>query len=406
MMVMMEGDAQTRSAVAAGQVSTALAGSGNVAPQVGRVAFRGRLGEMVWIHLVNLLLTLLTLGIYHFWARTRMRRYVWSHLEFDGEQFAYTGRPRELMIGYGKAMLLLLPLFLLYTLNPVYVDHPLLVTLYAAISLGVYAGFILFGGIAQFGARRYRLSRTRWRNIRFGMGGSALAFGGLTLGTTLLTAFSAGLYTPFMRHRLAAYQLGRAWFGSARMIYTGQPWPLFRHFIKVWLAAVVFMVASPFVVGLSLSAVAPHLLPLAPVLVIAAIAAAVVVAWYSYVAGELRYLAGHVRLSVQQGAADSAVTTFGTGAVPSDGRNAQDMRVRLTFSGPQFAWMAVSNLVLAFGTLGLAFPWVVRRKLDFACRHLDIAGRLDYEAIQQQPDAGPAFGEGLADALDIGDLGL
>ncbi|MBI3992343.1 MAG: DUF898 family protein [Candidatus Lambdaproteobacteria bacterium] len=372
--------------------------------------FRGRLGEMVGLHLVNLLLTLVTLGIYHFWARTRMRRYVWSHLWFDGEQFAYTGRPRELLVGYGKALLLLVPLLLLFNLNPVYVNHPLLVALYAAISLAVYGGFIVFGGIAQFGARRYRLSRTRWRNIRFGLGGSALGFGALTLGYALLTAFSAGLYTPFMRHHLAAYQLSRGWFGSARVAYTGTAGPLFRLFIKVWLAAVAFIVAAPFAVGLLLATLAPGWLPVAPALVIAAVAVAVIVAWYSYVAGELRYLAAHARLCMPVGT-DRAAGSSATGAgsplrAPNDARAAEGLRFRLTFSGPQFAWMAVSSLALTFGTLGLAFPWVLRRKLDFACRHLDIAGRLDYDAVQQQQDAAPAFGEGLADALDIGDLGL
>ncbi len=42
--------------------------------------YDGRLGELYRIFLVNLLLTIITLGIYRFWAITRWRRYFWSRM--------------------------------------------------------------------------------------------------------------------------------------------------------------------------------------------------------------------------------------------------------------------------------------------------------------------------------------
>lgn len=69
-----------------------------------RLRHHGEGGELFVIFIVNLFLKIVTLGIYHFWAKTRIRRYLWTHASFDGERFEYTGRGMELFIGFLKAM--------------------------------------------------------------------------------------------------------------------------------------------------------------------------------------------------------------------------------------------------------------------------------------------------------------
>ncbi|RFA27198.1 hypothetical protein CAI21_15230 [Alkalilimnicola ehrlichii] len=66
----------------------------------GRVAHHGSGAELFVIYLVNLLLKVITLGIYHFWAVTRVRRYLWAQTSFDGERFEYTGTGRQLFLGF------------------------------------------------------------------------------------------------------------------------------------------------------------------------------------------------------------------------------------------------------------------------------------------------------------------
>jgi len=56
--------------------------------------------ELFRIHLVNYFLTIVTLGFYRFWARTRIRKYMWSHVEFEGSRFEYTGTAKELFYGF------------------------------------------------------------------------------------------------------------------------------------------------------------------------------------------------------------------------------------------------------------------------------------------------------------------
>ena len=51
-----------------------------------KLAFDGRAGELVGMVLANLFLTIITLGIYRFWAKTRIRRYFWAHTRLNGKR--------------------------------------------------------------------------------------------------------------------------------------------------------------------------------------------------------------------------------------------------------------------------------------------------------------------------------
>ena len=62
------------------------------------------------------LLELVTFGFYRFWLTTDIRRHLWSHTEIDGDAFEYTGRGKELLIGFLIAMAVLGPVFIVYFL--------------------------------------------------------------------------------------------------------------------------------------------------------------------------------------------------------------------------------------------------------------------------------------------------
>ncbi len=69
--------------------------------------FHGSWQEFARIAFPNLLLTIVTLGIYRFWATTRERDYLWSKTEFIDERLEWTGRGIELFIGFLMAFLLI-----------------------------------------------------------------------------------------------------------------------------------------------------------------------------------------------------------------------------------------------------------------------------------------------------------
>src|SRR5262245_12854679 len=62
-----------------------------------RLSFHGSGGTLFGIHVVNVLFTLLTLGVYYFWGKTRIRRYIFGESAFEDDRFAYHGTAQELM---------------------------------------------------------------------------------------------------------------------------------------------------------------------------------------------------------------------------------------------------------------------------------------------------------------------
>ena len=62
--------------------------------------FRGSGREYFGIWIVNLVLSIITLGIYIPWARVRTRRYFYRNTLLDGHSFDYLADPKRLLIGY------------------------------------------------------------------------------------------------------------------------------------------------------------------------------------------------------------------------------------------------------------------------------------------------------------------
>ena len=166
-----------------------------------RLECSGRMGELAKIALVNALLTVLTLGIYRFWAKTRVRRYLWSRTSLLGDAFEYTGTGGELFRGF-----LVVAACVLAPLSAYYWAISLLVSpeqsdLQLALLAPFYATVLFLIGVAVHRARRYRFSRTAWRGIRGAQGGSALTYGASYLGWTLLSAATLGWTYPLSRRR-------------------------------------------------------------------------------------------------------------------------------------------------------------------------------------------------------------
>ena len=351
-------------------------------------AHTGRSRELLAIGLVNLLLKVATLGVYHFWAKTRVRRYVWSHTAFAGEALEYSGRAKELLLGYLIAMAVLVPIIVGLNVLQFWAEE--LPWLVIGAGLAVYPVFLFLTGFATFSARRYLLSRTRWRSIRFGLTGRARDHGLKVLLYSLLTAITGGLYLPFMRNRLTAHLVGNAWFGSERFRYDGADDALLRRY----LAAGALMVGVLVLWGLLLVGALPFMLrylrgPEQPdwvnFLPVAIGAVSVLLllpglgaAWLWYKAGELRHFVAHTHLG--------------------------GVRFALELSTWRYVWLYLSNVGALVLSLGLAYPWVVVRTAHTLATHLRMQGTLDLATIEQHAASAPRTGEGLADALDLGSI--
>ena len=147
--------------------------------------YTGRLRKLIPIVLRNILLSIITLGIYRFWGKTKIRRYLWSQVSFRGEPLEYTGTGTELFLGFLVVMLILIPVLLLNSFLQIALQSKPYIFIVVQILYGL--GFFYLIHIASYRAQRYRLTRTSWCGIRGGMSGSAITFANKAFLYTLLT---------------------------------------------------------------------------------------------------------------------------------------------------------------------------------------------------------------------------
>lgn len=232
---------------------------------ISRTAIRydGEIGPLFTLHLTNLVLSLLTAGVYGFWGRTRIRRYILSHISLRDDRFAYHGRGLELFLSWliwaglmGLAALIChsyaagivdeLNRHALRTHWISWMEPHMVVTL----NLLLLVLFVLhpFG---QYRALRYRLSRISWRGVRFDLSGYSLVYALIYHIGFVINACFLFLLTPLWLALLDRYRFGNICFGNrkARFRLRQEKVPFFSFYL-FWLVTFVMpIVAVIFTLG-------------------------------------------------------------------------------------------------------------------------------------------------------------
>lgn len=204
------------------------------APSRYHMAFHGTGGGLFLLILKNVLLTLVSFGVYAAWATTARRKYVWQNMEFHGQRFVYHGTGRELLVGYVKVIAGYL-LFLgvpaaLRLLSP---------TLGNLVQLALAVGLVSLVPFAIYWSRAYLLSRTSWRGVRFSMEPGAGPFARTFIVGYLLTVLTFGLYAPVWLNRLRKVSIERSRFGNQSFRYDGSDAEAWKISIKGMLLTVL-----------------------------------------------------------------------------------------------------------------------------------------------------------------------
>lgn len=368
------------------------------------VTWSGNPWSLAGLGLVNFLLTVVTLGIYHFWAKTEVRRRVTSSIRLNGEPLEYLGTGRELFLGFVIVFLfILLPALLVIVGAQLWLgeNNPSTV----AIILPIYALFGYLYGVAVYRARRYRRSRISWRGIRGAMVGSSLSFGWGFLWTYLLVPFTWGWLTPWRDNYLHRTLTRDTRFGDRPFTYTGKAGPLYPSFAIAFMGQIgglLVLAGAAFAVLWPMSAPirevvqsmtadggkidwsSPELAPYSGLIAgMVGIGIAFLVAyillvgilWSMYAAFAIRYF--------------SAQTGLGAA------------RFRLDVSGFQLFWLFLANSLMSMLTLTILGPVAEARVARYFIRRLSIDGPVDFAGIAQSAQRLSRTGEGLAEAFDV-----
>ena len=184
-----------------------------VAVRTEQLAYSGRRGQLYRIFLTNLGLSVVTLTIYRFWGRARMRRYLWGQTEFEGDRFEWSGTGGEMFRAFLIAAVVLLVLTLMLTLAQLLAQDS---AVQLSIARIIYPALLLFlGCAASFWGLRYRLSRTHWRGIRGALSGSGWGYALRAFGWSILKPGSLMALKPFADVALARYRIDRISIGDA-----------------------------------------------------------------------------------------------------------------------------------------------------------------------------------------------
>ena len=190
--------------------------------------------KLFWLVTWTGALTIVTLGIYRFWARTRLRRYIWSSIRPGGDSFEYTGTGLEKFLGFLIALVVLAVYlgllqvvlsFIGFSLWGAITSEPrgpmdVVTQLGATYVTGLAVLPLIF--FAQYRARRYMLSRTRWRGLRFAMDAAAVGYAWRALLYFGLSIVTLGALMPLATFRLEKYMTDRMWYGDAGFEQEGQ----------------------------------------------------------------------------------------------------------------------------------------------------------------------------------------
>ncbi len=184
-------------------------------------------------------LLMITLGLYRFWLATDVRRFLWANTEIDGESLEYSGTALELLQGFLFAIALVLPIYTAFTIT--------------VLDLGVFgnvlsaSAVLLLAFLSQYGiylARRYRLTRTVFRGLRFHQTGSAIGYAIWAVWWWSWTLLTLGFAYPFTRAALERFKMRNTYYGDLQGRFEGSGWHLFVRGILMWLAVLIPLLAT------------------------------------------------------------------------------------------------------------------------------------------------------------------
>jgi len=364
-----------------------------------RPRYDGKLGELYAIYLRHLVLMLLTLGWSRFWGRTRLRRYLWNHFSVLGDRFEYRGRGLELMIGFVLVLLMLAAWGGLMWALWVHVFHERPIA-----NFGVFDMFTLtvaligfpLAYVGHYAGLRYRLSRTRWRGIRFAMAGSAWRYGAIATFLNFANAMTGQLLTPVVSVNLTRPRIANMRFGTLPFTFAGHASDIYGRFIGFYFLNVLAWIV-------------------AIIIAVAAIGSTIEEAGLSWDdIGKLFSQPGLRIVLIVLGAAVGAYLVFSLLILPlrcwwqaywfrylvSHSRGGNVLFATAISTRQMWGFMVLNYLIVVL-TLGLGWPWVMHRTLRLIARELWLYGAPDGAAIRQPPQRGPRFGEGLLEMFDV-----
>jgi uncharacterized membrane protein YjgN (DUF898 family) len=334
--------------------------------------FTGRAGEYFRIWIVNVVLTLLTFGIYAAWAKVRTRRYFYANTLLGGKPFDFTGNPVAILKGN-------------LIFGALFIGYNLLLQFYPLAALGAFVLMLAVFPWLIWKALRFRAHNTVHRNVRMRFHGTLGDAYKVYLWLGMLVPFTLGLILPYLGFRQKRYLLGHMAWGNSRAEMRGEPGFFYLTFFKaLGIQVLLFMLILAAVIGIAVGLKAMDSgKPPAAFMVLASLGF-----YLPMFAVALYYQVktNNYAINVTQWA--------GVG------------QIRSTVRARDLLWLYLSNAVAVLLSLGLLAPWAKVRIARYKASRtlLVVSGDPDQvaqEVAQEVAREESAFGDAGADAFDV-----
>ncbi len=327
------------------------------------IEFKGAGFEYFKIWIVNIFLTIITLGIYSAWAKVRNKQYFYGNTIVEGSSFHYTAKPIAIL----KGRLIAFAMFAVYSgINQV---NPLLGGVVFIILMSFFPWIIVRS--LKFNARN-----SVFRNVRFNFDAKAKDAAIVFLLWPILIPLTLGLIMPYIWYKQSKFFVNHSSYGTSSFEFSAGVKDYYKIFLNIFLvlfgfAMVIFVLIN--VLGLTDSPeLQQQIVPFfVPVMML------VYLFIFAYSATALSNL------------------FFNATTIQAHGFNA---KLQL----PQMAWLYFSNTLGIVLTLGLFIPWAQVRiaKYRTSCLTLNMNGSLDNFVNDEQQQVS-ALGEQVGEVFDM-----
>lgn len=302
-----------------------------------KMDFQGTAPEYYKIWFVNLMFSILSLGIYSAWAKIRKQKYLYSHTYLNKENFDYHAKPIQVLKGRAIIFGIYLCFMFLSKYNPEYTQVLILI------------GFLL---LPWFVVRvmTFKLRNTSYQNIRFGFNLNYKGSYAVQIKSVLANIFSLGLASLWGMNLVIKFIAENSRFGKTNFIYFGTSKPLYRALVRsilatLFMAAVLSSIA--FMVNLIFT-IPKDALVILPALIMA----------FAYI-----FMFSHMQSAFH----NNKFNHLRVGPI----------NFRGTSTGLSFFYLNLGNFLIILFSLGLAYPVVTLRNHRFKIENTRLRVRKD-----------------------------
>lgn len=346
-------------------------------PQPGdatRFEFRGTARQWFGIWIVNLMLTILTLGIYSAWAKVRTKKYFYQHTFVADRNFDYHATGLQILIG----RIIVVAAFAVYAL---------LSNIMPLVALGILVVFFFFFPVLIVRSMRFNAQMSSWSNVRFGFHGRPMEAMKIYILYPILVALTAYTTWPILDRAMKRFTMGNHSLGRSAFDLNVS----LRPFYGAALAAIAWVLAVG-IITVMLFASQITSLDLAALENDPAAATGMIVALYVFA-----FVGFFPAYTIYQAFIRNTVFN----GLSLDGRH----QFASDINPIALVWIAITNAFLVVISLGLLLPYTHVRMTRYLSDHTVLipGGSLDHFLAGAQMQTG-AIGDAYTDleAIDVG----